>query len=105
MFVGQAPGQMVMELFHIQPHVGIWIQANVFPINVQPIAGKGFFEGGEGPTQGGSTVRLVVIGPEQVDQRVAPVAYARHRNVGQQGRSFTRIHLNRDTVELNPGRA
>jgi hypothetical protein len=103
--VGETLGQMAVELIHVQPKVGAGVQANDLPVDVQPFTGEGLSEGREGTTESGPPVGSIVLGPEQVDQRIAPVAFSRDDNVSQKGDGFGCVHLDRLAVALDAGRA
>jgi hypothetical protein len=60
--MGKALAKTIMELLHVQPERlpgrssgrgSLNIQADSLPVSDQPIPGEGFFEGREGPTEGG----------------------------------------------------
>jgi hypothetical protein len=105
MSVCVALSQMVMELSYIQPDVGAGVKADSLTIDLQPIVNEGFSEGIERTPEGGPAATPIGFRPEQVDQRVAPMAFSRYGYVGQQGNGFARIHADRLTVALDSRRA
>ena len=64
-----------------------------------------FSEGIEGPAQGSPTTRGVDLGPEQVDQGIAPVALARDGQVRQKAGSLAPAQLDWHAMALDTGRA
>ncbi len=123
--MGPALGQVAAKLVHIQPEglpclsraqprglsrgrgrgACAGPEADFLPVGVQPVVGDGLSEGMEGAAQGGPAPGRVGLGPEQSDQKVAPVALARDRQIGQQGQSLAPVQLDRHAVALDAGRA
>ena len=101
MAVAFARGHMLVELIHIHPDIGLWMQADLLPVHLQPVAGKGFGEDIQSSTKSRPSARAVVLGPEQVDQRSAPVAFTGDGDVRQEGNGLAPIHLDWNTVALD----
>ena len=85
--------------------VGVGVQADVLAIGIQTIADEGFAQGREGAAEGSPAVGLVVFGPQQVDQRIAPLTFSADGQVGQEGDGFARVYLDWLTVALDARRA
>ncbi len=107
--VGVALGQVLPELGHIHPErlssagraASRGIEPDLLPIDLQPGPVKGFTEGVKRATQGGPAAGAVVLGPEQVDQGIAPVALARDGKVNEKGDGFAPVELDRRAVALD----
>jgi hypothetical protein len=58
-------------------------ETDVLTVNIQPIIDKGFAESREGSAESTPSMALVVLGPEQVDQGIAPVPFPGDDEVGE----------------------
>jgi hypothetical protein len=103
MAMGLACGQMVVELVEVDPDASAGIEADLLAVNVQPGTGEGLPEGVEGSTECGPAAAAVVLGPQQVDQRITPVSFSSDGEVGQEGDGLTCVHLERDAIALDAG--
>jgi hypothetical protein len=107
--MGVALGQVPPELGYIHPE--FWpfdrlrasarAQPDLFSVDLQPGSVECFSEGIEGATQDGPAPGAVVLGPEQVDQGIAPVALTCDGEVDEKGDGFAPVNLDRRAVALD----
>jgi hypothetical protein len=103
--VGLATGQTAAKLVHIYPGVGAGNQGNLLAIRFEPIVADGLPQRIEGSTKGGTSPAAVELGPEEIDQGIAPVTLARDAEVGQESNGLLPIEADGFAVELDVRRA
>ena len=85
--------------------VGLQLQPHRRPVGDQPAAVQRRSQHRQRAPQRRPSAVGIGVRPQQVDQQVARVAAAAHRQVRQQRRGLARVHPKRRAVHLDPGRA
>ncbi len=96
--------QQAVKAAYIHPDVGVWIQTDGLPINLQPPFPQGFLKRRQGTAQAGASATLVIFRPEQRGQCIAAVALPRNRQVDEERNGLATSDVNRLVVALDARR-
>jgi hypothetical protein len=95
MIVPLAFRQMLTELMGIHPDLTAPLQADFLPFNLYPPLTQSFVEGRKSLTKGSLGVPLVILRPEESDQGISSMAFARNRQVAQESDGLVSFHFSR----------